>query len=115
MIIIHTVLEEFWNNCSGKEFYGDSSMDDGFIHCSTFDTVLDVANSHFRNCGQVLLVCIDTDEVISEIKWEDLKNCGIKFPHIYGLLNMTAIVDTLKIDKDNSGNFYLPDEIQYYR
>ena len=109
MIIIHTVLEDYWNNFIGKELYGTLSLDeDGFIHCSTFDTILDVANSNFKNCEQVLLVCIDTDKVIPEIKWEDSSNCGTKYPHIYGLLNMTAVVDTFKFNKDTDGDFYLP-------
>lgn len=116
MIILHTTSKDSWEQNARKDYYGEFSMQScGFIHCSTFETVLDVANSIFSDSGQVLLVCIDTDKVKPEIKWENSKNSGILFPHIYGLLNLNAVVGVFEFNKDINNLFYLSDEILKYR
>ena len=43
----------------------------------------------------MVLLVIDTSKVIPKIIWEDLRNSGVAFPHIYGLLNKNAIVGVL--------------------
>jgi len=41
---------------------------------------------------EMLLLFIETDLVESPIKWEDLDGCGTEYPHIYGLLNVDAVM-----------------------
>lgn len=41
------------------------------------------------------MLLIDTGKVKSEILWEDLRGCGVEFPHIYGLLNKSAVIAVL--------------------
>ncbi len=65
---------------------------DGFIHASTFDQLETTRNKHFRGQSQLLLLTIDPLKVRAEIRYEDLMGHGQLFPHIYGDLNLDAVV-----------------------
>jgi uncharacterized protein (DUF952 family) len=88
--ILHSVIKEAFYN----DTYGTQDLNKfGFIHCSDLDTYYLVApNFKDENKERVLLV-IDTTKLKSKLKYEDV--CGVKFPHIYGLINKEAIVEVL--------------------
>ena len=92
MYILHSVKKnEFDKN---SEYYGDESIKKfGFIHCSDLDNYYLVAPNFKDEKEERVLLVIDTDKVIVPIKWEE--KCNVKFPHIYGLLNVSAVVDIL--------------------
>lgn len=76
------------------EFYGEESIQKcGFIHCSDLDTYHLVAPNFRNDPEDRVLLLIDTEKVIPEIKWERSEHWD--FPHIYGLLNTDAVVDVL--------------------
>jgi len=56
-------------------------------------------------------LCIDEDQVIAEVKWEDLRNTGINFPHIYGPLNIESVIKTVPFEPKKDGFFKLPKEL----
>ena len=88
MYIFHCVRKNEYDPNSA--FYGEVSVRRcGFIHCSDLDTYHLVA-SNFRDDPQErVLLLINTEKVIPEIRWEDSE--GYDFPHIYGLLNTDAV------------------------
>ena len=91
MYIIHSVNKEEFDNEIKTGSYGRKSLEKfGFIHCSDLDTHYLVAPNFKEDLNDRLVLLIDTEKVIPEIKWED--GGGIDFPHIYGLLNKDAIV-----------------------
>jgi len=65
---------------------------DGFIHASTHDQLEDTRHKYFKSRSQLLLLTIDPLLVNVEIRYEDLMGEGKLFPHIYGDLNLDAIV-----------------------
>lgn len=84
----------------------------GFIHCSTLDQTIAIANRHFRNEPELLLVMIDPSKIISPVKFEGaLSGRAGLFPHIYGPLNVDAAYKTVAIEKDENGMFVLPEEL----
>lgn len=96
MIILHSLTKKFWDTYKNNNFYGDLALDKyGFIHCSDVSTYHYVAPNFKDESEEMILLVIDTDKVTSKIVWEDLNNCGIKFPHIYGLLNKSAVISIL--------------------
>lgn len=96
MIIIHSLTEKLWKQYNGKNFYGTEQIEEyGYIHCSEISSYKYVAPNFKETNEKMLLLVIDTDKVQSEIKWEDFWDFGIKYPHIYGMLNMDAVVDVL--------------------
>ena len=117
MVVLHVAKESDYKNSLESGLYGDFSIKkDGFIHCSTIENVVDVANDNLREIQEKLIIlCIDTEKLSSELKWEARGSKGIKFPHIYGLINLDAVVKTFPFIKNNSGNFCLPVELLEYK
>lgn len=96
MIILHAVNKPFWDTYEEKAFYGEDSLNRyGFIHCSDIDTYHFVAPNFKAETDEMVLLLIDTEKVTPPIRWEDLRNCGTKYPHIYGLLNKDAVASVL--------------------
>ena len=69
--------------------------DEGFIHCSPAEKVEGSANNFFRNENDLVLLFIEDNKVNSKIIWEDLYNTNFNFPHIYGDLNLDAVVKVI--------------------
>lgn len=82
---------------------------EGFIHCSTRDQVIQVANARFRGQSGLVLLFIDTDKVAAEIIYENLEGGQQLFPHIYGELNTDAVARVAEFAPDDAGYFALPD------
>lgn len=92
MYILHSVKKSDFD--INKKYYGNESINKfGFIHCSDIDTYYLVAPNFKEEKEGRLLLVIDTNSVTAPIKWEE--NYGVKFPHIYGLLNTSSVVETL--------------------
>jgi uncharacterized protein (DUF952 family) len=81
---------------------------DGFIHCSTRDQVIKVANARFRGREGLVLLLIDTDRVGPEIVYENLEGGSELFPHIYGELNTDAVAEVASFEPGSDGFFELP-------
>ncbi len=96
MYILHSLKENTWNTYKNQKYYGEHSMRKcGFIHCSDISTYKWVAPNFKHETDSLVLLVIDTNKLENRVVWEDLENCGIKFPHIYGLLNTDAVVEVL--------------------
>lgn len=92
MYILHCVRKKDYD--PDARFYGETSIQRcGFIHCSDIDTYYLVAPNFKEDMEERLLLVIDTDKVDAEIRWEDSE--GWDFPHIYGLLNIDAVVEVM--------------------
>ena len=88
MYILHSVRKKEFN--IENNLYGHESLKKcGYIHCSDLDTYGLVAPNFKDDIEERLLLVINTDKVIPDIKWED--GGGYDFPHIYGLLNVDSI------------------------
>jgi uncharacterized protein (DUF952 family) len=93
MFIYHIVLPETWESFKGRPSYAaDSLQTEGFIHCS-FDSQLDaVISRYYANTGRIFVLKLDTGKLRSKLVEEASTN-GEIYPHLYGRLNMDAIVD----------------------
>ena len=109
---------------------GRKLADQGFIHASTSDQVESVANAIYRGARGLVLLVIDPRKVkpdiryepatpetaearrvTSEVKSEHPAQAGQLFPHIYGPLNVDAVVEALGFESEFNGRFYFPAEI----
>ncbi|MBE7103740.1 DUF952 domain-containing protein [Bacillus cereus] len=84
-----------------------SLKEEGFIHCSLLDQALKVAQKHFIHEEEVLLLSINPSLIKAEIKYELASN-GQEYPHVYGVINIEAIVDIVPFSKEK-GEFILPE------
>ena len=116
MFIIHALLESAWNSARERDYYGENYLEsEGFIHCSDIHTFHRVAPNFAGVKEPMALLCIDAEKVEPEVKWEDPDNCGTKYPHIYGLLNLSAVVRVFPYLKDENGGWIANRELEEYR
>ena len=93
MFIYHIVLPEVWEQFKTKPSYQSESLaSEGFIHCSYSDQLEAVLKRYYSGVEKVLILKIDTDKLLSKLVKEPSTNDEI-YPHIYGRINRTAIVD----------------------
>jgi uncharacterized protein (DUF952 family) len=111
-MILHILKRKSWEEAKADGVYsGDSLEKEGFIHCSTAETVVEVANYNFKDVHDLILLCIDESKVVAEVKWEDFSNIGINFPHIYGPLNIDSVIKTVAFEPNEDGFFKLPKKL----
>ena len=91
--------------------YAPSSLrDEGFIHCSTIAQVIDTANRFYRGQDDLVLLHIDESRLKAELKYEApaMKHgeaSGELFPHLYGELNVDAVVRVVELPCKLDGSF----------
>jgi uncharacterized protein (DUF952 family) len=90
----------------------------GFIHCSTPKQTVDTANIFFRGQNGLALLCIDENKLKSEYKYEyptgggqHDPNVGNLFPHIYGPINISAVIKVVDFPTNEKGFFVLPKDV----
>ncbi|MEP6819950.1 MAG: DUF952 domain-containing protein [bacterium] len=111
-IIFHIARRNAWasrEDQSGVGFYRPEMLPvDGFVHCSTHDQVIKVADARFRGQAGLVLLCIDTDKVKAPIRYENFEGGQELFPHIYGEINYEAVVQVAELKPGVDGYFALP-------
>lgn len=111
-IIFHITKGEAWKRAKATGTYrAEMFLIDGFIHCSTRDQVIQVADIRFRGQPGLVLLCIDTTKVTAEIRYENLEGGPQLFPHIYGEINNDAVVQVAAFEPTAEGYFALPSSL----
>jgi len=107
-LIFHIVSNKDWQNNQRYGVYRPELREkEGFIHCATADQIEDVANRYFKGQNNILLVVIDFGKIKSDVKMEDTEGRGEEYPHIYGPLNLDAVLDKIKLHSDQDGLFQI--------
>ncbi|MEG4346592.1 DUF952 domain-containing protein [Microcoleus sp. A003_D6] len=109
-VIFHITRSQQWEQAKQVQSYrGDTLDSEGFIHCSTLPQVLKSANKFFVGQTGLLLLWIDSEKVEAEIKYEYA--AGENYPHIYGPLNVDAVLKVFEFESGTDGKFELPIEL----
>lgn len=113
MIIINTILKSKWEIIKDREYFGEELLArDGFIHFASIGQYEQVAKKFKDIAEDILLLLFDENKIEAGVTWEDLKGKGIDYPHVYGLLNTSAIVKVLPFLRDENGNWIPNEELQ---
>lgn len=103
-LLVHICPRGEWLLAQRAGEYHDPSLEqDGFIHCSQPEQVLDVANRFYHGVADLVLLWLDPENLASNILWEYVD--GSLFPHIYGPINLDAVLSTSDLLPDPSGEF----------
>jgi uncharacterized protein (DUF952 family) len=105
-MILHICSAAEWHASHDGHYRGASLDHEGFIHCSRPEQVVEVAGRLFQGRRDLVLLVIDPDLVTPEIRWEDGGN-GNFYPHIYGPLNVSAVVAVVAFEPNPKGSFEL--------
>ena len=104
-VIYKICTKDEWEKASASGIYSGSKDDlrDGFIHFSCLHQLQGTLDKHFKGKKDLLLLEIDIKSLDqSTLKWEKSRNQE-KFPHLYGALNLDAVIS--KVEISNSGKF----------
>jgi uncharacterized protein (DUF952 family) len=116
MTILHITSRPEWLSAEKRGLFAASSlMTEGFIHCSTAEQVVPVANAFYHGQKGLVLLVLDETRLKPEVRWEAPAGKpaeGISdsdlFPHVYGPVNVDAVVNVLDFSPDPTGHFTLP-------
>jgi len=115
-LILHITSRKEWLVAQTKGEYRAPSLEtEGFIHCSTENQVIPVANAFYRGQNDLVVLVIDETRLKPQVKWEAPSGPpaeGIspsdQFPHVYGPINVDAVVSVLDLEPDTEGIFNFP-------
>ena len=115
-MIYHITSRAAWSEALERGDYRAESLEtEGFIHCSTQEQVLPVTEKYYRGQGSLLLLVIEPERLTSDLKWEPPAGGtlpgvpeGDLFPHIYGPINMEAVVGVFDLESQPDGKYSFP-------
>lgn len=110
--VYHILPQAAWDLAQQKGNYAPSSIQtEGFIHCSMFTQVIGSANLFFKGQSDLLLLQIAADQLQATLVYENTMGGNELFPHLYGTLNLGAVIHVYTMETDNNGLFVLPKEL----
>jgi uncharacterized protein (DUF952 family) len=116
-LIFHITSRRVWDEAQERGNYrAESLATEGFIHCSTVTQVLSVAENFYKGQHGLVLLVIEPTLLSSDLKWEPPSGGtpppgvpkGDMFPHIYGPINLDAVVNVVELEEDPQGKFKMP-------
>jgi uncharacterized protein (DUF952 family) len=73
---------------------GIDLAEEGYIHCSTEEQWPGVVKRFYADASDLLLLHIDEGRLTSPLVYEQLPGMNEPFPHIYGPINVDAVIAT---------------------
>ncbi len=117
-MIFHIAVRGEWDAAIRDGSYIPPSLTaEGFIHCSTREQVIETANVIYRGRSDLVLLVIDENLLAAPLRYEvplgknDVR-AALTFPHIYGALNLDAVISADPFQCGIDGNFELPSSLQ---
>lgn len=98
---------------SSGEYRAESLETEGFIHFSERHQILDVANAFYRGKSGLVLLVVEPSRLKAELRYEAPVHPSAsssapgpqnRFPHLYGPLNMDAVVEVVEFSPDAMRN-----------
>ncbi len=105
-IYLLMTAEEITMARSSGRWESVSLPEEGFIHASPANQLKRVADKFCQQKQDVQVVCVRTDLLNSELRWEPA--AGSLYPHIYGPLNFNSVVDIVPTQRNEDGTFEIP-------
>ena len=97
-IIFHVTTAAEWKTAQEQGFYETPSLKtEGFIHCSETHQVAGVLERYFSDKTGLVKLVIDTNQLTSRYVQEWSPSTQDTYPHIYGPLNLDAVVEVIAI------------------
>ncbi len=99
-----------WREAERAGAYHGSADDirDGFIHFSTAEQLAGTLEKHYRGQAGLFLVSIDADALGEALRWEPSRG-GDLFPHLYGDLDLGAVIAVRDLPIRADGSHAIPE------
>jgi uncharacterized protein (DUF952 family) len=116
LLILHITRCTEWEAAQKTGVYSSADFErEGFIHASLVNQILESAERHYQGQTDLVLLGIDSWRVQAEIRFENLVGGSQQFPHIYGALNLDAVIGAAPLMTDETGHFFLPSPVQQWQ
>lgn len=115
--LFHLALASEWQAALDGAGYrtstlGRSVAEEGFTHCSRASQVAGVASRFYGEVAEPLVLLeIDPALLASPVVDEVPPGGSESFPHVYGPLDVVAVVAAHPVGRDEHGRWVLPDVV----
>ena len=97
-MIYHVVSKSLWQQALQQGYYEAASLStEGFIHLSKKEQVAGVLERYYKNATDLVLLHVDETKLTAELKYELSPSVNEEFPHLFGRLNVNAVIDVSEI------------------
>jgi uncharacterized protein (DUF952 family) len=97
--IMHITPRRMWEQAVAEgEYRSDDLATEGFIHCSTHEKLPYVYAKYYKGQTGLVVLRIDAERLRSPLKWENPEDPSDLFPHIYGPIDLGAVVEVLPME-----------------
>lgn len=111
--ILHITTRQAWQEARENGFYLTPGLStEGFIHCSFPYQLERVANKYYAGQRDLIILVIDPDCLASDLILEEAVDVEDEFPHIYGQLNLDAVIRVVNLEAGVDGCFTLPTDLE---
>jgi uncharacterized protein (DUF952 family) len=99
-----------WREAEAAQSFLGTEADerDGFIHFSTAAQLAETVTKHYGNKTDLVLVAVDADTLGMTLVWERSRG-GDLFPHLYGVLLLSAVKSARPLPDEVEGRRALPE------
>jgi uncharacterized protein (DUF952 family) len=118
-MIFHLAVHADWEMATRQGIYAPPSLAaEGFIHCSTGEQIIDTANLFYRGRGDLILLSIEESRLVAPLRYEapgtmNDARAALRFPHVYGRLNLDAVTAAVPMPSGHDGSFELPPALTF--
>lgn len=93
-MIYHITTKQLWQKAIEQGHYeAESLQTEGFIHTSKEEQVEGVLERYYKHQTDLIKLHIDESKIAAPLKYELAPSVNEEFPHIYGALNLDAVVE----------------------
>lgn len=97
-MIYHITTRQQWHDAQKIGFFEEPSLhSEGFIHNCTEAQVQGVLDRYYKGKADLLLLHIAEEKLTAELKYELAPSVNEEFPHIFGRIDLDAVVKTTTI------------------
>ena len=83
MKVYRIIHKELWDTIEDVIPLAPIDIQDGYIHLSAFDSVLETANLYFPKDKALVVLAFESECFGNTLKWECVASRGMEFPHLY--------------------------------
>ena len=84
MKVYRIIDKELWETIEDAIPLAPIDIQDGYIHLSSFDSVLETANLYFPKDKALVVLVFESECFGSTLQWEYVASRKTEFPHVYG-------------------------------
>jgi uncharacterized protein (DUF952 family) len=113
-VIYHLALASDWQAALEAGEYRVSTLgrtleQEGFLHASTSSQVRGVADAVYAGVQEpLMLLTIDERRLTVPLQWDAVPGAAEPFPHLYGPLDVSAVVLATPLLRDEQGRLEIP-------